>query len=91
MFCNIFCLGSLWSGSGVVFDLLKEYPREVGLVLGEFNDFRGQGLIGDRISGRISNIYPSNVIDFIDDRKKEKEFAFSLKLKRIFLQIFQSR
>lgn len=58
--CNILVSGLYFSGSGAVTDLLKEY-RGIGIIPGEFDDFRRAGMIGDHIQGRIARDYKCNV------------------------------
>lgn len=57
---NILVCGLLWSGSSAVVDLLKEYEC-VGLMDGEFDEFRRPGKVGDHLAGLISEYYPSTL------------------------------
>ena len=64
---NILVCGLLWSGSGAVKDLLREYLR-IGVIPNEFDDFRYSGLIGDYLCERICDDYPSKVKEYFTVR-----------------------
>lgn len=66
---NVLVSGLLWSGSSAVLDMLDEY-KSVSILTGEFDDFRRPGMIADHLSGRISNIYPSQIEKYL--KRKEK-------------------
>lgn len=57
---NIMVVGTYSSGSSAVTDLLQEYEG-VGVIPGEFDDFRRAGMIGDHIIEKISDDYPCNI------------------------------
>lgn len=59
-YCNILVAGLFYSGSSAVYDLLKQYSN-IGIVPGEFDDFRRKGMIGDHLTGKIAADYPSNL------------------------------
>lgn len=59
-YCNILITGLFYSGSSAVYDLLKQY-NNIGIVPGEFDDFRRKGMIGDHLAGKIAADYPSNL------------------------------
>ena len=53
--------GFLWSGSGAVVDLLRSSER-IGLLPGEFDEFRRPGMVADHLEDIISENYPSNLV-----------------------------
>ena len=55
---NILVSGLFYSGSGAAHDLLRQY-RTVGVIPGEFDDFRRKGMIADHLSSKIAPDYPS--------------------------------
>ncbi len=86
--------GMMFSGSGAIVDLIKEYqsvfqvPGGPGRFapagnweLGEFNDFRSTGMVGEKISNSSSDESPDKLI------KKAKRLQSSLNTKR---KIFRS-
>ena len=58
--CNVMVVGLYFSGSSAVTDLLQEYEG-VGVVPGEFDDFRRVGMVGDHIQGKIGDDYLCNI------------------------------
>ncbi len=75
--------GLNWTGSGAVVDLLKEYKGVVQVPggsekidtagykkLGEFNYFRGFGLVGDQIAKQEENTHPSVIKEVVMRNKK---------------------
>lgn len=52
--------GFLWSGSSAVVDLLKS-SSEIGILPGEFDEFRRPGMVADHLAGMISEYYPSTL------------------------------
>lgn len=67
---NILLCGLLWSGSGAVLDLLKEYSGNVVLP-NEFDEFRRPGMIADHLDGRISDYYPSLINEYVQNRRAQ--------------------
>ncbi len=57
---NILVSGLFYSGSGAAHDLLRQYST-VGVIPGEFDDFRRKGMIADHLSGKIAPDYPSHL------------------------------
>lgn len=57
---NVLVTGLFYSGSGAVCDLLRQY-NNIGIVPGEFDDFRRKGMIADHLTGKISGDYPSDL------------------------------
>mgnify|MGYP007057110474 CR=1 FL=1 len=55
---SLLICGFLWSGSSAVVDLLRS-SSEVGLLPGEFDEFRRPGMVADHLEGMISEYYPS--------------------------------
>ena len=60
MRCNILVNGLLYSGSGALVDLLKEYDN-INVINNEFNDFRAPGLVGDQLSYSSGIEFPNQI------------------------------
>jgi len=58
--CNILVNGLLYSGSGAIVDLLKEYDN-IHVINHEFNDFRAPGLVGDQLNYNSSIDFPNQI------------------------------
>lgn len=66
--------GMGWSGSSMLVDLLMAHPEVTG-VKGEFDDFRRFGLVGDHLTGRISEVFPSRLRTHASRRLASQPFA----------------
>lgn len=74
--CNILICGILSSGSSALVDLLTEY-NNVNLIPGEFDDFRGTGLVADQLSYQQSIDFP-NMIDALIQSKSKKRLIYNI-------------
>lgn len=52
---NIIIVGLLKTGSSALIDMLREYDN-MNLIPGEFDDFRGPGLVSDQLNDQKSNV-----------------------------------
>ncbi len=68
---NILITGMLWSGSSAVLDMLKEY-ESIGIIPGEFDEFRRPGMIADHIEGRVNKYYPCSLTNHINKQERFK-------------------
>lgn len=57
---SLLVCGLLWSGSSAVVDLLRS-SESIGVLPGEFDEFRRPGMVADHLEGLISEVYPSKL------------------------------
>lgn len=58
---SLLVCGFLWSGSSAVVDLLRS-AESIGVLPGEFDEFRRPGMVADHLEGLISEVYPSRLV-----------------------------
>ena len=78
---KILVCGLAWSGSSAVIDMLREYDQ-VGVLPGEFDEFRRSGMIADHLEGRISYSYPSR----LNESKYLNDPNIKSSIKKLFIK-----